>query len=109
MDHTRWHGSGREEALLLRLVGGVVLHLADEAARQVTQFLQQAIVDITPLDDAEAAGLHGGAWCSLIRPIPIRDRRSAGPLALHRKSHMHLGRPMLVFLPQYPSHPRQGG
>ena len=73
------------------------------------QFLKQAIVDIAPIDDVEAARLHQAPPFSPFRPIPGRDRHIDGSLAQDRKGHMHLGRPMLVVLPQGPGHPWQGG
>src|SRR5262249_16952495 len=52
------HGGGRQGALLLHLVGGVVLHPTEKAARQVVQLLKQAIVNIAPIDHIEAARPH---------------------------------------------------
>jgi site-specific DNA recombinase len=108
-DDTRVHGGGREGALLLHLVGGVVLHPAEEAARQVVQVLKQAIVDIAPVDDIEAARLHQAPPLGPLRPVAGRDRDIDGPLAQDRKRHMPLGGPMLVVLPHGPGHARQGG
>src|SRR6266567_7081753 len=72
------------------------------------QFLKQAIVDIAPINDVEAARLHQAPPFGPLRSVPSRDRDIDGPLAQDRKGHMHLGCPMLVVLPQGPGHPRQG-
>jgi site-specific DNA recombinase len=106
---TRVHGGGREGALLLDLVSGVVLHPTEEAARQVVQFLKQVIVDIAPIDDVEAARLHQAPPLGPLRPVPGRDRHIDGALPQDRKRDMHLRGPMLVILPQGPGHARQGG
>jgi len=103
------HSGGRQGALLLHLVGGVVLHPTEKAARQVVQLLKQAIVNIAPIDHIEAARLYQAPPLGPLRPITGRDRHIDGPLLQHRKGHMHLGGPMLVVLPQGPGHARQGG
>ena len=108
-DDTRVHGGGRQGALLLHLVGGVVLHPTEKAARQVVECLKQAIVDIAPIDDVEAARLHQAPPLGPLRPVAGRDRDIDGPLAQDGKRHMHLRGPMLVVLPQGPGHARQGG
>ena len=76
---TRVHGGGRKDALLLDLVGGVVLHPAEEAARQVMQLLKQAIIDIAPIDDKEAARLHQRPHSARSEPFPAVTVTSTGP------------------------------
>src|SRR5262249_49299849 len=66
---THVDGGGRQGALLLDLVGSVVLHPAEETARQVMQLLKQAIVNVAPIHHIEAARLH---LTSLLRPLRHR-------------------------------------
>ena len=68
-DDPRVYRGGREGALVLYLVGGVVLHPTEEAAWQVVQLLKQAIVNIAPIDDVEAARLHQAPPLSPLRPV----------------------------------------
>src|SRR5262249_33527861 len=55
---TRMYGGGRQGALLLDLVSSVVLHPAEKAAWQVMQLLKQAIVNIAPINNLQAARLY---------------------------------------------------
>jgi hypothetical protein len=108
-DDTRVHCGGREGTLLLHLIGGVVLHPTEKAARQVVQFLKQAIVDIAPINHIEAAWLYQAPPLGPLRPVASCDCDIDRPPAQDRKGHMHLGGPMLLVLPQGPGHARQGG
>ncbi len=94
------YGGGRQGALILHLVGGVVLHQAEESARQVMQLLKQAIVNIAPINHIEAARLSQTPPRGPLRPMPGRARHIDRPLPQDGKRDMHLGDPMLVILPQ---------
>lgn len=97
---TRGYGGGRQGALLLHLIGGVVPHPAEESARQVMPLLKQAIVNIAPIKHIEAARLSQTPPRGPLRPMPGRARHIDRPLPQDGKRDMHLGDPMLVILPQ---------
>src|SRR4029450_7445940 len=100
------YGGGRQGAILLDLVGGVVFHSAQKAAWQVMQLLKQAIVNIAPINHKEAARLHRAAPLGPLRPVASRDRDIDGPLAQDGKRDMHLSGTITVDRPQSPRHAR---